>query len=64
MNMNDKLMNTDRMVKQFQHEVGVINMKVNETNMKLDRESKIRDEFITLKRMINAVETGMATDIN
>ena len=39
-------------------------MKVNETNMKLDRESKIRDEFITLKRMINAVETGMATDIN
>ena len=64
MNMNDKLMATDRMTKQFSHEMAVVTMKVNETNMKLDRESKIRDEFMVLRKMINAVENGMATDIN
>ena len=43
LNMNDRVMLTNRDVKNMQHELATFNMKVNETNNKLDREAKIKD---------------------
>ena len=38
-------------------------MKINETNMKLDREAKIKDQVDALRQGIVALEKGMALDI-
>ena len=43
LNMNDKLIVTNRELKQSQHEIQTLNAKINETNLKLDREAKIKD---------------------
>ena len=41
--MSENLQTTKREIKQCQHEQTLTNMKVNETNMKLEREAKIKD---------------------
>ena len=43
MNMNEKVTHCKRDIKKCEHEMSAFNMKVNETNMKLERESKIKD---------------------
>ena len=43
LSMSDKLNSSNREIKQVQHEMASMNMKINETNIKLDREAKIKD---------------------
>ena len=54
-NMNEQLTSTKREVKQCQHELQVFDIKVKETNNKLDREAKIKDLVDSLKMSINAL---------
>lgn len=55
LNMNDKLMLTNRDVKTIQGELAHINSKVHETNIKLDREAKIKDLVESLKMKITGL---------
>ena len=63
LNMNDKLIVTNRELKQSQHEIQTLNAKINETNLKLDREAKIKDQVDALREIIKTLEKGMALDI-
>ena len=63
LNMNDKLIVTNRELKQSQHEIQTLNAKINETNLKLDREAKIKDQVDALRQTIVTLEKGMALDI-
>ena len=63
LNMNDKLIVTNRELKQSQHEIQTLNAKINETNLKLDREAKIKDQVDALRVTIATLEKGMALDI-
>ena len=63
LNMNDKVTLTNRDLRQCQHELASFNMKINETNMKLDREAKIKDQVDALRVTIASLEKGMALDI-
>ena len=53
LNMSENLTSTKREVKQCQHELSIFNIKMNETNNKLDREAKIKDLVDSLKNQIN-----------
>ena len=63
LNMDDQLKLTKRDVKQIQHELASFNMKINETNAKLDREAKLKDQLDIVKTKIGGIEKGMAADI-
>lgn len=63
LNMNDKLIVTNRELKQSQHEIQTLNAKINETNLKLDREAKLKDQVDALRQTIVTLEKGMALDI-
>lgn len=60
LNMNDKLMLTNRDVKTIQSELGHIHSKINETNIKMDREAKIKDLVDSLKMRINGMVSPAA----
>ena len=63
MNMNEKVTHCKRDIKKCEHEMSAFNMKVNETNMKLERESKIKDQVDALRQTIATLEKGMCLDI-
>ena len=63
LNMSEKVTHCNRDIKQCQHEMSAFNMKVNETNMKMDREAKIKDQVDALRLIIATLEKGMALDI-
>ena len=43
LNMNDKLTLCGKDLKNMQHDLATFQMKIHETNTKLDREAKIKD---------------------
>ena len=64
MNMNEKQLTTNRELKQSQHEIQMLQDKINQTNLKLDREAKIKDQVDALRQNIVDLEKGMAIDID
>ena len=51
--MNDKLMATDRSVRKCHQDLNVFQSTIKETNLKLDREAKIKDLVEQLKWKIS-----------
>ena len=64
LNMNDKVTLTNRDVKNMQHELATFNMKINETNNKMDREAKIKDLVDQLKIRINQLVSSFTFSLN
>ena len=52
LNMSENLTTTKRDVKHCQHELQIFNLKISETNLKMDREAKIKDLVDHLKNQI------------
>ena len=63
LNLSEKMSLMHRDLKGQAQEMQSINIKIHETNTKLDREAKIKDQVDGLKQKISAMEKGMLSDI-